>query len=132
MRSRTRGRPPTRWIDYVENDLKTLNILKTGRELLHIVGIGGSELWRQPRPVTDEKSFFITLMRGKTIRITREKVSTAQIPANPVNKKVSLSITKSRRIAIGVHTPNQSIETFETKNLADFMKIRVNVFEGLK
>ncbi|GFX97616.1 endonuclease-reverse transcriptase [Trichonephila clavipes] len=26
MRSRTRGRPPTRWIDDVENDLKTLNI----------------------------------------------------------------------------------------------------------
>ncbi|GFY33732.1 endonuclease-reverse transcriptase [Trichonephila clavipes] len=26
MGSRTRGRPPTRWIDYVENDLKTLNI----------------------------------------------------------------------------------------------------------
>ncbi|GFU70694.1 hypothetical protein TNCV_4657541 [Trichonephila clavipes] len=36
----------------VENDLKTLNILKIGRELLRIVGIGGSELWRQPRPVT--------------------------------------------------------------------------------
>ncbi|GFV04102.1 endonuclease-reverse transcriptase [Trichonephila clavipes] len=30
MGSRTRGRPPTRWIDDVENDLKTLNILKTG------------------------------------------------------------------------------------------------------
>ncbi|GFV49366.1 endonuclease-reverse transcriptase [Trichonephila clavipes] len=26
MGSRTRGRPPTRWIDDVENDLKTLNI----------------------------------------------------------------------------------------------------------
>ncbi|GFW64986.1 40S ribosomal protein S14 [Trichonephila clavipes] len=26
MRSRTRGRPPTRWIDDVESDLKTLNI----------------------------------------------------------------------------------------------------------
>ncbi|GFU17122.1 hypothetical protein TNCV_1853791 [Trichonephila clavipes] len=26
MGSRTRGRPPTRWIDNVENDLKTLNI----------------------------------------------------------------------------------------------------------
>ncbi|GFV86552.1 endonuclease-reverse transcriptase [Trichonephila clavipes] len=26
MGSRTRGRPPTRWIDEVENDLKTLNI----------------------------------------------------------------------------------------------------------
>ncbi|GFT44685.1 uncharacterized protein TNCV_2844831 [Trichonephila clavipes] len=51
MGSRTRGRPATRWIDNVENDLKTLNI-KTGRELLRIVGIGGSELWRQPRPVT--------------------------------------------------------------------------------
>ncbi|GFU48305.1 uncharacterized protein TNCV_2053891 [Trichonephila clavipes] len=49
MGSRTRGRPPTRWIDDVENDLKTL--LKTGRELLRIVGIGRSELWRQPRPV---------------------------------------------------------------------------------
>ncbi|GFV68733.1 uncharacterized protein TNCV_1902491 [Trichonephila clavipes] len=46
MGSRTRGRPPTRWIDDVENDLKT------GRELLCIVGIGGSKLWRQPRPVT--------------------------------------------------------------------------------
>ncbi|GFX71545.1 uncharacterized protein TNCV_2695331 [Trichonephila clavipes] len=52
MGSRTRGRPPTRWIDDVENDLKTLNILKTGRELLRIVGIGGNELWRQPKPVT--------------------------------------------------------------------------------
>ncbi|GFU53627.1 hypothetical protein TNCV_3995011 [Trichonephila clavipes] len=52
MGSRTRGRPPTRWIDDVENDLKTLNILKTGRELLRIAVIGGSELWRQPRPVT--------------------------------------------------------------------------------
>ncbi|GFS87328.1 uncharacterized protein TNCV_422181 [Trichonephila clavipes] len=51
MGSRTRGRPPTRWIDDVENDLKTLNI-KSGRELLRIVGIGESELWRQPRPVT--------------------------------------------------------------------------------
>ncbi|GFV05009.1 hypothetical protein TNCV_757941 [Trichonephila clavipes] len=26
MGSRTRGRPPTRWIDDVENDIKTLNI----------------------------------------------------------------------------------------------------------
>ncbi|GFW20052.1 hypothetical protein TNCV_867581 [Trichonephila clavipes] len=26
MGSRTRGRPPTRWIDDVENDFKTLNI----------------------------------------------------------------------------------------------------------
>ncbi|GFS76124.1 endonuclease-reverse transcriptase [Trichonephila clavipes] len=26
MGSRTRGRPPTRWIDDVENDLKILNI----------------------------------------------------------------------------------------------------------
>ncbi|GFW95461.1 hypothetical protein TNCV_1721631 [Trichonephila clavipes] len=26
MGSRTRGRPPTRWVDDVENDLKTLNI----------------------------------------------------------------------------------------------------------
>ncbi|GFY02409.1 hypothetical protein TNCV_3502901 [Trichonephila clavipes] len=26
MGSRTRGRPPTRWIDDIENDLKTLNI----------------------------------------------------------------------------------------------------------
>ncbi|GFW96107.1 endonuclease-reverse transcriptase [Trichonephila clavipes] len=26
MGSQTRGRPPTRWIDDVENDLKTLNI----------------------------------------------------------------------------------------------------------
>ncbi|GFX51630.1 craniofacial development protein 2 [Trichonephila clavipes] len=52
MGSRTIGRPPTRWIDDVENDLKTLNILKTGRELLRIVRIGRRELWRQPRPVT--------------------------------------------------------------------------------
>ncbi|GFV24032.1 hypothetical protein TNCV_236011 [Trichonephila clavipes] len=27
-------------------------MLLTVRELLRIVGIGGSELWRQPRPVT--------------------------------------------------------------------------------
>ncbi|GFT07944.1 endonuclease-reverse transcriptase [Trichonephila clavipes] len=40
MGSQTRGRPPTRWIDDVENDLKT------GRELLRIVGIGGNELGR--------------------------------------------------------------------------------------
>ncbi|GFV48820.1 endonuclease-reverse transcriptase [Trichonephila clavipes] len=57
MGSRTRGRPPTRWIDDVENDLKTLNILKTSRELLRIVGNGGSELWKQPRPGQNGISF---------------------------------------------------------------------------
>ncbi|GFW01413.1 endonuclease-reverse transcriptase [Trichonephila clavipes] len=51
MGSRTRGRPPTRWIDDLENDLKTLNI-KNCQRVLRIVRIGGSELWRQPRPVT--------------------------------------------------------------------------------
>ncbi|GFY30992.1 endonuclease-reverse transcriptase [Trichonephila clavipes] len=51
MGSRTRGRPPTRRIDDVENDLKTLNI-KNWQRVARIVGIGGSELWRQPRPVT--------------------------------------------------------------------------------
>ncbi|GFT17506.1 hypothetical protein TNCV_4807481 [Trichonephila clavipes] len=65
MGSRTRGRPPTRWIDDVENDLKTLNILKTGRELLRIVGIGGSELWRQPRPVTAASSLVRLVAEGE-------------------------------------------------------------------
>ncbi|GFT12786.1 uncharacterized protein TNCV_5095261 [Trichonephila clavipes] len=60
MGSRTRGKPSTRWMDDVENDLKTLNILKTGRELLRIVGIGRSELWRQPRPVTGRETVLVS------------------------------------------------------------------------
>ncbi|GFX55894.1 endonuclease-reverse transcriptase [Trichonephila clavipes] len=35
MGSRTRGRPPTRWIDDVENDLKTLNIKNWQRVAAH-------------------------------------------------------------------------------------------------
>ncbi|GFT13749.1 uncharacterized protein TNCV_3832021 [Trichonephila clavipes] len=46
MGSRTRGRPPTRWIDDVENDLKTLNIKNWQRVAAYRWN------WRQPRPVT--------------------------------------------------------------------------------
>ncbi|GFV46439.1 endonuclease-reverse transcriptase [Trichonephila clavipes] len=35
MGSRTRGRPPTRWIDDVENDLKTLNIKNWQRDVAY-------------------------------------------------------------------------------------------------
>ncbi|GFU36778.1 endonuclease-reverse transcriptase [Trichonephila clavipes] len=35
MGSRTKGRPPTRWIDDVENDLKTLNIKNWQRVAAH-------------------------------------------------------------------------------------------------
>ncbi|GFY11013.1 uncharacterized protein TNCV_2201211 [Trichonephila clavipes] len=42
-------------------------------------------------------------MRSKTVLITREKVSTAQIPGNPVNKKFLEAFTKSRKRYI-LHT----------------------------
>ncbi|GFY30047.1 endonuclease-reverse transcriptase [Trichonephila clavipes] len=49
MGSRTRGRPPTRWIDDVENDLKTLNIKNWQRVAAYRWN------WRKPRPVTEER-----------------------------------------------------------------------------
>ncbi|GFV20530.1 hypothetical protein TNCV_4142911 [Trichonephila clavipes] len=65
MGSRTRGRPPTRWIDDVENDLKTLNI-KNWQRVAVYCWIEGSELWtcnrkRKGRPDSFQAKKFVVL-----------------------------------------------------------------------